>query len=387
MGPLAGYRVVEMGGIGPGPMCATMLADMGATVVRIDRTVPAGLGIPRPSRFDLLNRNRHSIALDLKRPEAIEATLKLVGRADALIEGFRPGTMERLGLGPDVCLERNPRLAYGRMTGWGQDGPLSQSAGHDINYIALTGVLHAIGRKGQAPTPPLNLIGDFGGGAAFLAFGLVCAMLEAKTSGKGQVVDAAMVDGAAFLMTPFYGMHAYGGFTAERGANITDGGAYYWEVYACANGEYISVGPIEKKFRDQLLKIVGLDKEEPPLDKLPAEDAKARMAAAFSTKTRREWCELLEKTDACFAPVLSMAEAPNHPHNKARGTFIEVDGVMQPGPAPRFSRTKPAIPTPPENPGQSTELALREWGFKDAELTKLRASGALGAAPSTATAT
>jgi alpha-methylacyl-CoA racemase len=360
-------------------MCATMLADMGATVIRIDRTAPAGLGIPRPARFDLLNRNRHSIALDLKRPEAIEVALELIAQADALIEGFRPGTMERLGLGPDVCLARNPRLAYGRMTGWGQEGPLAQSAGHDINYIALTGVLHAIGRKGQAPTPPLNLIGDFGGGAVFLAFGLVCAMLEAKTSGKGQVVDAAMVDGAAFLMTPFYGMHAYGGFKPERGANITDGGAYYWEVYACADGEYVSVGPIEKKFRDELLQVLGLDKHSPRLDTLSPEEAKEKMAAAFRTKTRQEWCDLLEKSDACFAPVLSMAEAPSHPHNKMRGTFIEVDSVVQPGPAPRFSRTKPAKPTPPEKPGQSTELALREWGFKDTELARLRSAGVFGA--------
>ncbi len=377
---MKGYKVVEFGGIGPGPMCATMLADMGATVIRIDRTVPSGLGIPRPSRYDLLNRNRHSIALDLKKPEAIEVALELIEQADALIEGFRPGTMERLGLGPEPCLKRNPRLAYGRMTGWGQDGPLATSAGHDINYISLTGVLHAIGRKGDKPVPPLNLIGDFGGGATFLAFGLVCAMLEAKSSGQGQVVDAAMVDGAAFLMTPFYGMHAYGGFKPERGTNVTDTGAYYWEVYECADGEFVSVGPIEEKFRQEFLKRAGLDKISPTLDKLSMEDAKKKMADVFRGKTRSKWCEILENTDACFSPVLSMAEAPDHFHNKARETFIEVDGVVQPAPAPRFSRTKPAKPTPPEQPGQSTELALREWGFADSKLRELGKLGVFGSA-------
>jgi alpha-methylacyl-CoA racemase len=380
LGPLKGYKVVEFGGIGPGPMCATMLADMGATVVRIDRTVPSGLGIPRPSRYDLLNRNRHSIAIDLKKPEAIDVALRLVEQADALIEGFRPGTMERLGLGPDVCLKRNPRLAYGRMTGWGQDGPLAMSAGHDINYIALTGVLHAIGRKGNKPVPPLNLIGDFGGGATFLAFGLVCAMLEAKSSGQGQVVDAAMVDGAAFLMTPFYGMHAYGGFKLERGSNVTDTGAYYWEVYECADGEFVSIGPIEKKFRNEFLKRVGLNDMTPSLDELPPDEAKKILDKVFHGKTRAQWCEMLENTDACFSPVLSLAEAPGHFHNKARDTFIEVDGVVQPAPVPRFSRTKPAKPTPPENPGQSTDLVLREWGWADNELKELDRLGVFGIA-------
>lgn len=359
-------------------MCATMLADMGATVIRIDRTVPSGLGLPKPSRYDLLNRNRHSIALDLKKTEAIEAALRLIAQADALIEGFRPGTMERLGLGPEICLRRNPKLAYGRMTGWGQDGPLAASAGHDINYISLTGALHAIGRKGDKPVPPLNLVGDFGGGAMFLAFGLVCAMLEAKTSGQGQVVDAAMVDGAAFLMTPFFGMHAFGGLNLERGTNVTDTGAYYWEVYECADGGLVSIGPIEKKFRDELLAKMGLQNASPPLDELPPEEAKQILAKTFRTKTRAEWCELLENTDACFSPVLSLAEAPHHPHNVARNTFIEVDGVVQPAPAPRFSRTKPATPKPPERPGASTKLALREWGFADAELDILEKAGALG---------
>ena len=375
MGPLKGYKVVEFAGIGPGPMCATMLADMGATVIKLDRMVPSDLGIPRPSRYDLLNRNRHSVAVDLKRPEGVEIALRLIEQADALIEGFRPGTMERLGLGPDICLGRNPRLAYGRMTGWGQDGPLAMSAGHDINYISLTGVLHAIGRKGDKPVPPLNLIGDFGGGATFLAFGLVCAMLEAKTSGTGQVVDAAMVDGAAFLMTSFFGMHAYGGFKVDRGANITDTGVYYWEVYECADGNFVSVGPIEKKFRDEFLKKMDLDAISPSLDELTSEEAKRILTQVFLTKTRAEWCEVFETSDACVSPVLSVAEAPHHPHNRARETFIEVDGVVQPAPTPRFSRTKPALPTAPQHQGQSSRRALLDWGLSAEEVTALESLG------------
>lgn len=377
MGPLEGYKVVEFGSIGPGPMCATMFADMGATVIRLDRTGPSDLGIPKPRRYDLLTRNRHSITLDLKRPEAIEVALRLIEGADALIEGFRPGTMERLGLGPEICFERNPRLAYGRLTGWGQDGPLAKTAGHDINYISLSGALHAIGRKGDKPVPPLNLLGDFGGGGAFLAFGLVCAMLEAKSSGLGQVVDAAMVDGASYLMMPFYGMHACGVFKTERGANITDTGAYYWEVYECSDGKFVSVGPIEKKFRERLLQIVGLDQMSPALDDLPDASARDILENVFRTKTQAEWCELLEGTDACFAPVLSVAEAPHHPHNKMRETFVEIDGVMQPSPAPRFSRTKPSKPKPPENPDQNAERALQNWGFTDQELESLKAAGIL----------
>jgi len=379
MGPLEGYKVVEFGSIGPGPMCATMLADMGATVIRLDRTGPSDLGIAKPRRYDLLTRNRHSITLDLKRPEAVEVALRLIESADALIEGFRPGTMERLGLGPEICFRRNPRLAYGRGTGWGQDGPLAKTAGHDINYISLAGVLHAIGRKGDKPVPPLNLLGDFGGGGAFLAFGLVCAMLEAKSSGLGQIVDAAMLDGAAYLMMPFYGMHACGVFKTERGANITDTGVYYWEVYECADGKFVSVGSIEKKFRDRFLEIIGLDKAVPPLDAMPDSDARKILEQVFRTKTQAEWGELLEDTDSCFAPVLSVAEAPHHPHNKARRTFMEIDGVMQPAPAPRFSRTPPSRPKPPENPDQNTNLALRDWGFTDQELELLTAKRILKA--------
>ncbi|MFH1604799.1 MAG: CaiB/BaiF CoA-transferase family protein [Pseudomonadota bacterium] len=384
MGPLAGVRVVEFGGIGPGPMCAMLLADLGADVIRIDRAVPSGLGIPRPDRFNLLNRSRPSVIIDIKRKEGVEAVLKLVERADALIEGFRPGTMERLGLGPDACLARNPRLAYGRMTGWGQEGPLALAAGHDINYIALTGVLHSIGRKGEPPGLPLNLIGDFGGGALYLALGIVSAVLEARASGKGQVVDAAMVDGAASLMTTFYGMHAFGQYNSERGTNVTDGGAYYWDTYQCADGAYVSIAPIEPKFRSELLHILGLDQPGsdaavPPFAELSNEAAREALRSLFKTRTRTEWCALLEGTDACFAPVLSLAEAPQHPHNRARGTFVEVDGIVQPAPAPRFSRTPTGLPTPPESAGQSTLRALADWGFDAEEIERLGGAGVLGA--------
>lgn len=378
MGPLAGVRIVEFNAIGPAPMCAMLLADLGANVIRIDRPVPSELGLRRPDRFNLLNRSRRSVVIDLKHSEGVETALRLVVRADALIEGFRPGTMERLGLGPATCLARNPRLAYGRMTGWGQDGPLAMAAGHDINYVALTGALHSIGRKGQPPGLPLNLIGDFGGGALYLALGIVSAVLEARSSGKGQVVDAAMVDGAASLMTSIYGLYACGRFNSERGTNVTDGGAYYWDAYQCADGGYISVAPIEPKFRAELLKRLGLDTASPALDELPVEVARGKLQSLFKTKTRDEWCALLEGTDACFAPVLSLADAPRHPHNRARGTFVEVDGIVQPAPAPRFSRTPPAQPTPPESSGRSTASALTEWGFSSSELARLGKLGLFG---------
>ena len=309
--------------------------------------------------------------------------MQLIERADALIEGFRPGTMERLGLGPDACLARNPRLAYGRMTGWGQDGPLAMGAGHDLNYIALTGALHSIGRKGEPPALPLNVIGDFGGGALFLALGIVSAVLQARASGNGQVVDAAMIDGVASLMTTFYGMHACGQYDSERGTNVTDGGRYYWETYQCADGAYISVAPIAPKFRAELLRILGLqqpgaDAAAPSFDELPDATAREALRALFRTRTRGEWCALLEGSDACFAPVLSLAEAPLHRHNRARGTFVEVDGIVQPAPAPRFSRTPSALPTPPEAPGQSTLRALAEWGFASADIERLAKAGVLG---------
>ena len=378
MGPLSGYRVIELAGIGPGPMCAMLLSDMGADVIRIDRTADAGLGIAMEQKWNLLNRGRKSIALDLKKPEAIEALLKMVEKADALIEGFRPGVTERLGLGPDVCLKRNPRLVYGRMTGWGQEGPMAHAAGHDINYIALSGALHSIGRRGEAPVPPLNLVGDFGGGALYLALGVVAGILETQKSGKGQVVDAAMVDGAASLMTAIYGIHGSGRWTDNRGDNVLDTGAHYYDVYETKDGKYVSIGSIETKFYEELLELSGLKREElarqNDRDNWPA--MKQKVAAIFKTKTRDEWCKIMEGSDVCFAPVLSMTEAPKHPHNRHRGTFIEGDGVIQPGPAPRFSRTPSKIQRPPARPGEHSEEALRDWGFSASDLEKLRKAAA-----------
>jgi alpha-methylacyl-CoA racemase len=380
MGPLTGYKIVEMAGIGPGPMCAMLLADLGATVLRVDRQQPSGLGLPSHTRFSIMNRSRHAIAVDLKRPEGIALVLRLVGEADALIEGFRPGVMERLGLGPEVCLQRNPKLVYGRMTGWGQDGPLAQAAGHDLNYIALAGVLHSIGRAGQPPTPPLNLVGDFGGGALYLAFGIACGLLEAQRSGKGQVVDAAMVDGAASLMTIFFALHAAGSFTMTRGENVLDSGAFFYDVYECADGKYVSLASIEDKFLEEFLRRMEIDPKEMPakMDKKRWPEAKAKLAARFKTKTREEWCRRLEGTDACFAPVLSLEEAPNHPHNLARGTFVEIDGIVQPAPAPRFSRTPAGRPTPPEEPGERGNASLTQWGLSTDEIAALQRAGTLG---------
>jgi alpha-methylacyl-CoA racemase len=379
MGVLTGYRVIELAGIGPGPMCAMLLSDMGADVLRIDRSADAGLGIAMDPKYSLLNRGRRSAAFDLKKPEAIEALLKLVEKADALIEGFRPGVTERLGLGPDDCLKRNPRLIYGRMTGWGQEGPLALAAGHDINYIALSGALHSIGRKGEAPVPPLNLVGDFGGGALYLALGVVAGLLEAQKSGKGQVVDAAMVDGAASLMTAIYGMHGSGFWNNDRGDNILDTGAHYYDVYETKDGKYVAIGSIEAKFYAELLRLSGLQGEELPhqQDRKSWPKMKDRLKTLFRTKTRDEWCKIMEGSDICFAPVLSMAEAPSHPHNKHRGTFVEAGGVTQPGPAPRFSRTPSKIQRPPARAGEHTEEALRDWGFANADLEQLRKSGAI----------
>lgn len=381
MGPLSGYRVIELAGIGPAPMCAMLLSDMGAEVLRIDRTADAGLGIAMETKYSLLNRGRRSVAFDLKQREATDAVLRLVERADALIEGFRPGVMERLGLGPEVCLARNPRLVYGRMTGWGQEGPLALAAGHDINYIALAGVLHSIGRKGEAPVPPLNLVGDFGGGALYLALGVVAGLLEAQKSGKGQVIDAAMVDGAASLLTAIYGMHGSGIWTDNRGENILDTGAHYYEVYETSDGKHVSIGSIETKFYEELLQLSGLKGEELPRqnDRQSWPRMKERLKALFKTKTRDEWCRIMEGSDICFAPVLSMEEAPRHPHNRQRETFVELDGVVQPAPAPRFSRTPSAVQRPPARPGEHTQEALRDWGFSAPELEKLRAAGAIAA--------
>jgi len=379
-GPLAGLKVVEMAGIGPAPMCAMLLADAGAEVIRIDRPSPSGLGIDKPLRFDLLARSRRSVAIDLKHPDGIALVLDLVRGADALIEGFRPGTMERLGLGPDVCLGARPSLVYGRVTGWGQTGPLAHAAGHDLNYIALSGALHATGRAGAPPTPPLNLVGDFGGGALYLAFGMMAALIHARQTGTGQVVDAAMVEGAANLMTMFYGLHAAGIHSDERGGNLLDSGAPHYDVYACADGLYLSVAPIEGKFRQILLARIGIDPASLPDigDRAAWPRARSILAARFREKTRAEWCALLEGTDACVAPVLSLGEAPGHRHNVERGSFVTVDGVVQPGPAPRFSATPSGTPTAPEAAGASTQAALDEWGIAPERVASLLASGAIG---------
>ena len=380
MGPLAGVKVIEFAGIGPAPMAAMMLAEMGATVLRIDRVNDSGLGIPLATRFETLKRGRPIIRLDLKQPEAVALALRLIEQADALIEGFRPKVMERLGLGPDVCLARNPRLVFGRVTGWGQEGPLAHAAGHDLNYIALTGALHAIGRAGAPPTPPLNLVGDFGGGALYIVVGVLAAIIEARQSGRGQVVDAAMVDGAASLMTSIYGAKASGRLSGPRGTNITDSGAYFYEVYECADGRYVSVAAIEAKFHAELLRLLEIDPETmpPQMDRDRWPEAKARLAARFRTRTRDEWCALLEGSDACFAPVLSMDEAAEHPHNRARNAFVELDGVTQPAPAPRFSRSALAAPRAPEQAGAvDARGVLAEWGIAGREVEAALAAGVL----------
>jgi len=374
MGPLEGCKVLELAGIGPTPMCAMLLADMGAEVLRIDRIAPSGLGVELPPHYRLLNRGRRSAAVDLKKTQGVEMVLKLTERADALIEGFRPGVAERLGIGPAECLARNPKLVYGRMTGWGQKGPLCQAAAHDLNYIALTGTLHAIGPGEKAPVPPLNLAGDFGGGALYLAFGLVCGLWEAARSGQGQVVDAAIVDGAACLMTHAFALKAAGIWNDAREGNFFDGSAPYYSAYQTADGKYVSLACLEPKFYQEFLRLAGLEKENLPdqTDRANWPELKDRLAAVFMSKTRDKWCELLEGTDACFAPVLSLEEAPKHPHNQARGNFIEVEGVLQPAPAPRFSRTRPQVRSGPCRPGQHTDQALLDWGIAASEVERLR---------------
>jgi alpha-methylacyl-CoA racemase len=356
-----------------------LLADMGADVLRIDRTQPSGLGFSVPTRFSVMDRSRRSVAIDLKQPEGTEAARRLLDQADALIEGFRPGVMERLGLGPDACLARNPRLVYGRVTGWGQSGPLAHAAGHDINYIALTGAANAIGRRGQPPTPPLNLIGDFGGGALYLALGIVAALYEVQHSGLGQVIDAAMVDGTASLMASIYGLYAAGMINDRRGENLVDSGSHFYDVYQTADGKYISIAAIEAKFYDELLQRLGLEHETlaDQMDRQHWPALTERLAELFRTKTRQQWCDILEGTDVCFAPVLSFDEAPHHPHNKTRETFIEIDGVVQPAPAPRFSRTPSEVQRPPAAAGEHTEAGLLDWGFAQEEIEQLRQVGAI----------
>ena len=381
MGPLTGLRVVELASIGPGPLCAMLLADLGAEVIRIDRTEPNGLGVPTKTRFEITGRNRQSVALDIKQKAGLDAALRLIDTADVLIEGWRPGVAERLGVGPDICLARNPKLVYGRMTGWGQEGPLAKAAGHDINYIALTGALHAIGPKDK-PSPPLNLVGDFGGGGMLLAFGMVCGLLEAQKSGKGQVVDAAMVDGTALLLGGLYGMAGAGLWNEnDRETNVLDGGAHFYGTYETKDGKFVCVGSIEPQFYDLLLEKTGLKGESLPAqnDRKAWAQLKSRLAGIFRTKTRDEWCAIMEGSDVCFAPVLTMSEASKHPHAKARNAFVDVNGFAQPAPAPRFSRTKESIKGPAAKRGQHTDEVLSQRGFSAKEIGELKAAGVIGA--------
>ena len=377
MGPLSGLKVIELQGIGPGPFCGMMLADMGAEVVRIDRASSAGQAA---RGIDILARGRKSIAVDLKNPEGVATVLKLIDQADALIEGFRPGVTERLGIGPDVCLERNPRLVYGRMTGWGQTGTLAEAAGHDINYISLTGALHAIGEKGGKPVPPLNLVGDYGGGGMLLAFGIAAALVERGTSGKGQVVDAAMTDGSALLMNGVFGMMNTEHWVHERGSNMLDSGAHFYGTYETQDGKYISIGSIEPQFYALLLEKSGLD----AINDLPRQMERAEWPAVqmqlteiFKTKTRDEWDEIMLGTDICYAPILDFNDAVNHPHNRSRDTFVTVDGIHQAAPAPRFSRTPPETPASAVSPGAQTDDVLSQFGFDEGEIAALRDSGAV----------
>jgi alpha-methylacyl-CoA racemase len=377
-GPLSSIKVVEIAGIGPGPFCAMMLADLGADVIRIDRSAGVRPEMPDEPSSDVLARGRRSVGVDLKNPEGVELVLNLIAQADVLTEGFRPGVMERLGLGPEVCLARNPKLIYGRMTGFGQEGPMAQAAGHDINYIALAGALAHIGREGEKPLPPLNLVGDFGGGGMLLAFGVCAALVERACSGKGQIVDAAMVDGAATLMAFFHGRYARGGW-GERGTNLLDTGAHFYDTYETQDAKYVSLASIEPQFYAKLLELTGLDKETLPhqMDRAGWRPMKQRLTALFKTKTRDEWCALMEGSDVCFAPVLTISEAYEHPHNVARGSFVEVGGVKQPGPSPRFSRTPGEIERPPPHPGQHTREALLAWGVSAEDVARLRGAKAI----------
>jgi alpha-methylacyl-CoA racemase len=377
MGPLSGIRVLEFEAIGPGPFCGMMLADMGADVLLVDRPEDPGLGLGRERWSDVMLRGRRSVTLDLKSKDGVEAALRLASRADALIEGFRPGVMERLGLGPDALAARNPKLVYGRMTGWGQDGPLAPRAGHDINYIALTGILHAIGRAGGAPVPPLNLIGDFGGGGMLLAFGIACGLVEAQRSGKGQVVDAAMVDGASLLSTMFWGMLAAKRWSEMRGANVLDSGAPWYDVYETKDAKFVSIGAIEPKFYAELLERLGLAGENLPaqLERSRWPELRQRFTDVFRSRTRDEWAAAFEGSDACFAPVLSFSEAARYPHNAIRQTFVESANVMQPAPAPRYSRTPGGVGGAPPERGKGGREALADWGFSPEEIGRLASLG------------
>jgi alpha-methylacyl-CoA racemase len=376
MGPLHGIRVIELAGLGPAPFCAMVLADLGAEVLRIDRTAPDPVTLAL--RDDVVGRGRRSVAVDLKHPDGPGVVLRLAATADVLIEGFRPGVAERLGIGPDACRHRNPRLVYGRMTGWGQDGPLAGEVGHDIDYIALTGALHAVGPADRPPPPPLNLVGDYGGGGMLLALGVLAALVERERSGEGQVIDAAMTDGSALLTAMFHGMAHRGLWREGRGSNLLDGAAPFYRCYQCADGGYVAVGALEPRFYAALLEGLGLEHLgiTPQYDTTAWPQLAQRFATVFATRTRDEWATHFAGTEACVAPVLSFAEAPDHPHNRARGTFVDVGGVVQPAPAPRFSRTAPPPPSPPPAAGADTD-ALAGWGFEAAEITRLREAGAV----------
>lgn len=378
-GPLKGMRIVEMAGIGPGPFCAMMLADMGAEVIRIHPKNSSPLLPILNTKYDVLARGRRSMAIDLKKPDAAEGIRQLIDRADALIEGYRPGVMERLGLGPEACLERNPKLVIGRMTGWGQTGKLALTAGHDINYISLSGALNAIGRPDAPPVVPLNLVGDFGGGGLMLAFGIVCALLEARHSGKGQVVDAAMTDGSALLASAMFGFKAAGMWSNQRGENLLDGAAHFYDTYECADGKYVSVGAIEPQFYRLLLQELGIADPafNAQMDSKAWPDLKHRLAEVFKTRPRDEWATIFDGTDACCTPILDWDEAPLHEHNRDRKTFIEIAGVTQPAPAPRFSRTIPEVSRPPSRADEHTEAILSEWGVDQTLVATLRDQGAI----------
>lgn len=378
-GPLSGYRIIEIAGIGPGPFAAMMLADMGAEVIRVERAQSVKGAAPATAHWDTLLRGRKNIAIDLKNPQGVEALLQLVEKADAIIEGFRPGVMERLGIGPTECAQRNPKIVFGRMTGWGQDGPYAPLAGHDINYIALAGALAHFSRAGEAPVPPLNMVGDFGGGGMFLAFGVVCALLETQKSGKGQVIDAAMIDGSATLMSMFWAMKSIGMFNENApGTNLLDTGAHFYDVFQCQDDKYISIGSIEPQFYALLLEKTGLANDPAfakQMDPSQWPTLKAKLQDVIKQKTQAQWCAIMEGTDVCFAPVLTMTEATQHPHHIARNTFIDIAGVTQPAPAPRFSRTSPETPTPPAHAGQHSAQILNEWGISN--INELLASGAV----------
>jgi len=376
-GPLRGFKIIEMAGMGPGPFCGMLLADMGADVVRVERLTVSDRGIDFPPQFDLLNRGKRSVAIDLKTEEGKAALLNLIGQADALIEGFRPGVMERLGLGPDECQIQNPNLVYGRITGWGQEGPLAQAAGHDLNYIALSGAVHSIGPADGKPSVPLNLIGDFGGGALYLAMGILAAILEAQKSGKGQVVDAAMVDGVASLMTMQYALKQMGAWKGPRGHNLLDGGAPFYDVYETSDGKHISVAPVERRFYEELIERIGLSDMPLPKQNDPKgwSELRERLSETFKKRTRTEWCELLEGSDACFAPVLDMMEVTQHPHSIERRVYTEIEGVVQPNPAPRFSRTPSEVKHAAPVMGADTRPVFLDWGFSASTVDDLESKG------------